>query len=210
MKKWEKHSKYLETGDWHCHTRYTDGRNTVIEMCRQAQKNGLELIAFTEHVRKSLSYDFDMLVKDVESARKKYPNLKILVGCETKVLDAKGNLDVSPGTLKKCDVVLGTFHSFPSLNKRELESALRNMLKNPQVDIWAHPITFFRKCPLCKKDVHEIIKLCIKNRVLIENNIKARYRSPLFMVVCKKMGARIVVGSDAHGVEDLRSLKQKY
>jgi putative hydrolase len=41
MKKWEKYSKDLETGDWHCHTKYTDGRNTVMEMCRQAQKNGL-------------------------------------------------------------------------------------------------------------------------------------------------------------------------
>jgi DNA polymerase (family 10)/putative hydrolase len=210
MKKWERYSKYLETGDWHCHTRYTDGRNTVMEMCRQAQKNGLELIAFTEHVRKELSYDFDMLVKDIQAARKKYPNLKILVGCETKVLDTDGNLDVTEETLKRCDIVLGTFHSFPSSNKRELESALRNMLKNPQVDIWAHPITFFQKCPFCKKDVHEIIKLCTANNVLIENNTKARYSSPRLMDVCRKMGARTVVGSDAHGVEDLRSLKQKY
>ena len=71
-KKWQRYSRYLGTGDWHCHTRYTDGRNTVMEMCTQAQKNGLELIAFTEHVRRSLSYDFSKLEADVKKARKKF------------------------------------------------------------------------------------------------------------------------------------------
>lgn len=203
MKKWQRYSRYLDTGDWHCHTRYTDGRNTVMEMCHQAQKNGLELIAFTEHVRKSLSYDFGRLVKDVKSARGKFPRLKILVGCEAKVLDTKGSLDVSDDILKKCDIVLATFHSFPHSGKKELESALKNMLINPHVDIWTHPITFFQKCPLCEKDVYRIIKLCIRNSVLVEDNIRPRYRSPRFIEACREMGAKTVTGSDAHGVEDL-------
>ena len=209
MKKWERYSRYLGTGDWHCHTRYVDGRNTVMEMCGQAQKNGLELIAFTEHVRRSLSYDFSGLVKDVKACRKKFPKLKILVGCEAKVLDARGSLDVSEETLRKCDIVLGTFHSFPSPDKEELESALRNMLKNPDVDIWTHPITFFQHCPLCEKDVYDIIRLCIKGNVLVEDNVKPRYRSPRLIEACRMMGAKTVTGSDAHGTEELLILKGK-
>ncbi|MEM7815646.1 MAG: PHP domain-containing protein [Candidatus Aenigmatarchaeota archaeon] len=207
MKKWQKYLKYLETGDWHVHTRYTDGRNSVPEMCRQAQTNGLKLIAFTEHVRKELSYDFGRLVKDVKSARKKFPKLKILVGCEAKVTDSLGSLDVSKEVMEKCDIVLGTFHTFPCKNKAELENALINMIKNPDVDIWTHPITFFQKCPMREKDVYKIIKLCIKNNVLIENNIKPRYHSQRFIDVCRNMGAKIVTGSDAHGIEELRMIK---
>jgi len=207
MKKWERYSRYLETGDWHCHTRYVDGRNTVMEMCGQAHKNGLELIAFTEHVRKSLSYDFDRLVRDVKASRKKFPGMKILVGCETKVLDARGSLDVSQETLRKCDIVLGTFHSFPSSDKGELESALRRMHENLDVDIWTHPITFFQLCPLCEKDVYDIIRLCIKGNVLVEDNIKPRYRSPKLVEECRKMGAKTVIGSDAHGAEEIMSFK---
>jgi putative hydrolase len=215
MKKWQKHSRYLDTGDWHCHTRYTDGRDTVTEMCRQAQKNGLELIAFTEHVRSRLSYDFGGLVDDVKKARKRFPKLRILVGCEAKVLNKHGSLDVSEDVLKRCDIVLGTFHSFPSLNegdksrlpstssKDEFESALKSMLSNPNVDMWTHPITFFQKCPLCKDDVHEIIEMCIKNNVLIEDNRKPAYMSPNFIEACRRMGAKIVRGSDAHGAEEL-------
>jgi len=208
MKKWQKYSGYMENGDWHCHTKYADGRNTVLEMCQQAKRNGLKLIAFTEHVRMDLSYDFGSLVKDIENARKKYPKMKILAGCETKVLDAEGNLDVSEEVLKKCDIVLATFHGFPNSDKKELESALKNMLKRPEVDIWTHPITFFQKCPMCKKDVHKIIRLCVKNKVLIENNIKPRYSSPRLIEICRKMGAKIITGSDAHGTEDLRVLKE--
>lgn len=209
MKKWQNYSKYLCTGDWHCHTKHTDGRNTVMEMCRQAEKNGLELIAFTEHVRRSLTYDFGMLVKDVKIARKKFPKLKILAGCEAKVLDTQGSLDVSEETLGKCDIVLATFHSFQHSGKKELESALKNMLANPRVDIWTHPITFFQKYPLCKKDAHEIIEMCIKNNVLIEDNKKPAHRSPNFIEACRKMGAKIATGSDAHGVDELLILKAK-
>jgi histidinol phosphatase-like PHP family hydrolase len=209
MKKWQKYSKYLETGDWHCHTKYTDGRNTVLEMCRQARKNGLKLLAFTDHVRKKLPYNFDDLVKDVEIASKKRPGLKIIVGCETKVLDEEGNLDVSQDVLDKCEIVLATFHSFPNSDKKELESALKSMLKRPEVDIWTHPITFFQKCPMCEREVNEIIRMCSKHNVLIEDNIKPRYRSPRLIEMCRKMGARTVIGSDAHGIEDLRVLSQE-
>lgn len=230
MKRWERYSAYLEKGDWHCHTKYTDGRNTVNEMCRQAEKNGLKIIAFTEHVRKSLSYDFGRFLKDVDAARKRFPILKILAGCEAKVLDSEGNLDASREVLEQCDIVLGTFHSFPSLNeggfspegvsgrlpssarlpsisgKEELEQALMNMLRNPEVDIWTHPITFFQKCPLCEKDVHEIIKMAMKSKVLIEDNLRPRYRSPGLIETCRRMGAGIAIGSDAHGKEDLRNM----
>jgi DNA polymerase (family 10)/putative hydrolase len=209
MKKWQKYSKYLVAGDWHCHTKYTDGRNTVMEMCSQAERNGLEMIAFTEHVRRQLTYDFGKLVKDIQNARKKFPKLKILAGCEAKVLDTRGRLDVSEETLAKCDIVLATFHSFPNSGKEEFELALRNMLANPAVDIWTHPITFFQKCPLCEKDVNEIIEMCIKNNVLIEDNRKPVYRSPNFIEACRKMGAKISMGSDAHGVDELLILKAK-
>jgi putative hydrolase len=209
MKKWQRYSRYLATGDWHCHTRYTDGRNTVMKMCGQAEKNGLELIAFTEHVRKKLSYDFGRLEADVEKARKRFPRMKILLGCEAKVLDCTGSLDVSEETLRKCDIVLATFHSFPSSDKGELESALKGMLRNPDVDVWTHPITFFQKCPLCEKDVNEIIEMCIKNNVLIEDNKKPCYKSPRLVEACRRMGAKTVTGSDAHGAEELLILKGK-
>ena len=94
MKNWKKYQEYLEKGDWHVHTNYTDGKNTVLEYCEQAEKNELKLIVFAEHVRKKLDYNFDKFLSDVQSAKDKF-NLIILVGCEAKMIDLKGTLDVS-------------------------------------------------------------------------------------------------------------------
>ena len=63
MKRWEKYKEFLSLGDWHVHTSYTDGKNTVYELCRRARENRLRLIAFTEHVRRTLTYRFEDLVK---------------------------------------------------------------------------------------------------------------------------------------------------
>ena len=62
MKKWRKYQSYLTSGDWHIHTNYTDGENSIEDYCERALKNGLELIAFTEHVRRDLDYAFGQFI----------------------------------------------------------------------------------------------------------------------------------------------------
>ena len=57
-KNWIKYDEYLLTVDWHIHTNWTDGENTVFEYCERAVQEGIPLIAFIEHVRKKLNYDF--------------------------------------------------------------------------------------------------------------------------------------------------------
>ena len=85
MKKWERFKEFMENGDWHVHTNYVEGENSVTEMCEQAEKNGLKMIAFTEHVRKELDYDFNALVKDVEKARKVAESARKLFGEQTYI-----------------------------------------------------------------------------------------------------------------------------
>lgn len=53
-----KYADLIPLGDWHLHTNYTDGENTVEEYCEQAVKNGLKLLVFSEHVRRELIYSY--------------------------------------------------------------------------------------------------------------------------------------------------------
>lgn len=203
MKKWKRFEGFLEDGDCHVHTSHVDGENSVIEMCGQARKNGLRLIAFTEHVRKAMDYDFSTLLRDVEKARKRFPGLMVLVGCEAKVLP-DGLIDAPEEVLKACDIVIASFHNFPPV-KHEQTRALKAMLKNPEVDVWGHPGTFLNNCNLNRRETEEVIKLCKDNRVLIERSLK--YENPEnFLRLAKEMGARMVVGSDAHSVREVRKL----
>ena len=205
MKNWEKHSDYLETGDFHVHTSYTEGSNSVDEMCQQAMQNNLKLICFAEHVRKQISYDYDALLADIERAREKYPGLVILSGCEAKVLDTKGSLDVSEEILEKAEIVVASFHGFSYGSKHEYMSAVLGMLRNPRVDIWGHPATFLRNADLAPEEKRKIIETCISNWVIIEDSLAEPYRThQTFTDIARGMGATVVQSSDAHSKEELK------
>ena len=169
----------------------------------------LELIAFTEHVRRNLDYDFDDFVAEVYSAKDKF-DLEILAGCEAKVLDSEGTLDVSEEVLKECEVVLGAFHRFEPIEKKAYLIALKNMLSNPDVDIWAHPTLFAKKnkFTLSTKDIRDISTLSLKYNVLIENNMKYNIPDRVFREIASNMGCKFVNGSDAHQVSELLKLER--
>lgn len=204
MKKWKKYEPYFLSGDWHVHTNYTDGKNTVFEYCEQAQKNGLELIAFTEHVRKELDYDFDDFVSDVFSAKDRF-DLEVLAGCEAKVLDIDGNLDASEEVLRTCEIVLGAFHRFDPPQKVSYITALLNMITNPYVDIWAHPTQFGirNKISLNEDDLYKIATSCFINDVLIEKNKKYNLPDEKFLTIISKLKCKFSRGSDAHDIDEL-------
>ena len=207
MKTWEKYKGYLETGDFHVHTDHTEGLSSVDELCEQAVMNGLKLIAFTEHVRKSLSYDYDALLADIKEARERYPGLVILSGCEAAVRDREGSLDVSEDVLAKADIVVASFHSFPYGHKEDFLRALRGMLRNPRVDIWGHPATFLRNVDLTHKELEGIIMLCKERKVLIEDSLAQAYSTPPgFLEMARELGAATVRDSDAHSRDDLKRL----
>ena len=199
--------KNIQYGDWHVHTNYTDGKSTIFEYCNKAEENSLKFIAFTEHVRKKLSYSYDDFLSEISSAKDKF-GIEILSGCEAKVLNLNGELDVSEDVLKQCEVVIGVFHSFKWKDKRNYLITLEALLKNPIVDIWGHPTLFAKKhnIKLEENDLKEIITVCKENNVLIERNFKYGLPDINFMKLAISKGAKFVVGSDAHNINELLTI----
>lgn len=202
-KRWEAYQQDLLRGDWQVHTTWSDGKNTIADYCEQARRKGLRLIAFTEHVRRELRYDFDAYADEVAEHRRKYPDLILLAGCEAKVLNCDGELDASPRVLERADVVLGAFHSFAE-PERYLE-ALAAMLSNPWVDSWAHPTLYAQKrgITLTDEDETRLVRLCMEKRVLVEFNAKYDLPKPSLREKVHALGATYVYGSDAHSVAEL-------
>lgn len=203
MKIWKKYSQYLRSGEWHIHTNYTDGKGSVDEYCKKAVELGIPLIAFTEHVRKKLNYDFNAYLGDIDNAREQY-DLIILSGCEAKVLP-DGNLDVEDSLLKQVDYPIFAFHSFP-IDIDVFLDALYSALKNPYVNTWAHPGMFLKKSELIlpEGELPKIFSAVRDNDILIELNRKYNVPPDRWINLAKHDQMNFVRGSDCHCVEELR------
>jgi DNA polymerase (family 10)/putative hydrolase len=202
LKTWEKYQKLLDSGEWHIHTTYSDGFNVVDDYAKAAVELRIPLIAFTEHVRKDLNYDFNKFLSDIETANDRY-DLIIFSGCEAKVLP-DGNLDVDEWILKEVDYPIFAFHWFP-VDRIKYLNALKTAIKNPYVNTWAHPGLFLRKnhFELTQDERNEIFQLMIDNKVLLE--INRQYNLPLesWRMDLGKRKVQTVRGSDVHTVDHL-------
>ncbi len=192
-------------GDVHIHTCYTDGQNTVREYCDQARRNRLQVIIFSEHVRRKLEYDYASFLADIELARKEYRDLTILSGCEAKVIDMDGTLDAPKEILDCCQVITGVFHSFEFSDKKNYLQALRKMLENSEVDIWGHPTLFSQRhgIMLEENEITGLVDTCVSRGILIERNLKYSSPDASFVRLALGRGARFVFGSDAHRTKEL-------
>ncbi|ACL16199.1 PHP domain-containing protein [Methanosphaerula palustris] len=202
MKAWRKYSPYLLSGEWHIHTSYTDGHNSVDEYCRRAGELGIPLVAFTEHVRRDLNYDFHAFLDAVDRARDEY-DLIILSGCEAKVLPG-GTLDVDHDLLIQVDYPIFAFHSFPKDFDLYLD-ALYAVLSNPYVNAWAHPGLFLRKTgfQMPEDELDTIFQKLKDNDVLMELNKKYTLPPAEWINSGKNYPLNFVRGSDCHRVEEI-------
>ena len=203
MKIWKKYSQYLLSGEWHIHTSYTDGANSVDDYCKRAVELGIPLVAFTEHVRRRLSYDFNAYLEDIDRAREQY-DLIVLSGCEAKVLP-DGTLDVDDSILKQVDYPIFAFHSFPKDIEVYLD-ALYNVLKNPYVNTWAHPGVFLKRAGLNlpENKLSRVFKVLSDNEVLTELNAKYNAPSDAWISLARQHRVNFVRGSDCHRIEEFK------
>ena len=88
----KKITKQVPRIDYHIHTNWTDGRDSINSMYEQACKLGMESILFSEHARAESIKWFPDFVADVRSL----PGspCRALVGVETRVIDLSGNIGV--------------------------------------------------------------------------------------------------------------------
>ena len=103
--------------DLHTHTRHSHGTGSVLDNVRAAQRQGLEVVAITDHGPASLfgvgvagPAAFDAIRQEVIEARKAYPGVKVLWGAEANVVSEDGELDIPPGLQERLDIVLAGLH----------------------------------------------------------------------------------------------------
>jgi DNA polymerase (family X) len=131
-------------GDLHCHTRETDGSNTLEEMALAARARGYAYMALTDHSR-SLTITNGLSLERLEEARRQVAQLNqrlapfvILLGTEMDILE-DGTLDYPDETLRSLDYVSASIHSRFKQSEPVMTSRILRAISNPVVHTLNHP-----------------------------------------------------------------------
>ncbi|RME55571.1 DNA polymerase/3'-5' exonuclease PolX, partial [Candidatus Woesearchaeota archaeon] len=202
-------------GDLHMHTNYSDGFNTIEEMIKAAKQLGYEYINLTDHsptetVAHGLNVDrLNERNKEIRKVAKKVKGIKVFIGSEVDILK-DGSLDYDDSVLKKLDIVVASVHRNFKMSKEKMTERIVQAVSNKHVKILAHPMTrkLNEREPITF-DVKTVFDECIKNNVAIEINSQPKRLDLDFMHVkqAKEMGAKFVINTDAHSVNQLNNIR---
>ncbi len=102
------------TADYHTHTPYSHGKNTVWENARAAKSKGLLQIGITDHGFNHLLFglkrkNLSALRTEIEEAEK-ITGVKVLMGMESNLISVGGETDMKKSDLQYFDLYLCGIH----------------------------------------------------------------------------------------------------
>jgi len=201
-------------GDLQIQTNWTDGKHSIEEMAREAQKQGLEYIAITDHTADlSMVGGLDekkllLHAKEIDKVQKKVPGIRILKGAEVNIRK-DGTLDIEDKVLAKLDVVGVSVHSNFKMSKKDMTERIVRAIQNPHVDILFHPTgRVVKKRDAYQIDMDKIIAVAKKNGTILEVNGSSRMDLNEWNIKkAVQAGVKLVIDSDAHHKDHFQFLK---
>ena len=196
-------------GDLHCHTIASDGRNTIEEMALAARERGYEYLAITDH---SATMGFgnevspealEQQIERVHRVNEQMEGIELLAGSEVNILPG-GGLDYDDELLARLDWVIASVHSSFRMSEEAMTERVLSAIEHPYVDAIGHLTgRMIGRRPGYTVDVERIFEAAARTGTMLEINANPNRRdlSDLHARAAAQAGVRIVINSDAHGVE---------
>jgi DNA polymerase (family 10) len=203
------------TGDLHCHTTLSDGRNSVVEMAEAASGLGYGYLALTDH---SATHGFgddvpaDALREQIEQVARvnqELEGIEVLAGSEVNVLP-DGSLDYDDELLEQLDWIVASLHTSFRMSEREMTDRMVRAMEHPLVDAIGHPTgrLIGRREPYAL-DLDRVIESAARTGTFLEINANPNRRDlpDVYARAAAEAGVTLVVNSDAHGVDTLEKIR---
>jgi DNA polymerase (family 10) len=202
-------------GDLHCHSRATDGRDTIEAMARAAAALGYEYLSVNDHSRHvTVAHGLDRRrlleqVRAIDRLNSRLEGVVVLKSVEVDILE-DGRLDLPDGVLEELDFTVCAVHyGFGQGRARQTERILRAM-DNPHFSILAHPTgrLINRREPL-DIDLERVLEGARERGRIVEVNAQPD-RLDLDDRACRlasEIGVRVAISTDAHRVADLALMR---
>ncbi len=198
----------------HCHTTYSDGKDSVEAMARAAEALGMQYLTITDH-SVTASYarglTLDRLRRqwdDIASVQEKV-KVRLLRGTESDIL-ADGSLDYPDEVLEQLDVVIASIHHRHRMDAAQMTRRIVTAMRHPCFKIWGHALgRYVLRRPPIDCHVEEILDAMAEARAAVEVNGDPHRldMEPRWIREARQRGLKFVVSSDAHSVADMHYLR---
>jgi DNA polymerase (family 10) len=202
-------------GDLHCHTTWSDGKASVLEMASAARDRGYEYLAICDHtpnVRVVPGLDADALrrqAEEVAAANEQLAPFRVLRGTECDIR-ADGALDLPDDVLAELEWVQLSLHAGQRLPQAELTARVTEAMRHPAVRCLSHPRgRILNHRPPNALDLERTIEVALETGVALETNglpdrLDLRDEE---VQIAVEAGVPVVCSTDAHSVQGLDNMR---
>ena len=198
-------------GDLHCHTTWSDGRASVLEMGRAARERGYDYLAICDHtpavgaVQGLTADDVRRQAEEIAAANEALAPFRVLRGIECDILP-DGRLDLPDDVLAELDWVQVSVHGGQRMPAPEMTRRVVEAISHPHVSCLSHPTgRLIGRRPENAVDLDRVYEVAREHGVAVEVNglpdrLDLRGEHVRDAIAA---GVRIVCSTDAHGPERL-------
>jgi len=202
-------------GDLHCHSKASDGRDTIKKMAIAASELGYEYLSINDHSKRiTVAHGLNKKrlleqIKTIDKINAKLSNIVILKSIEVDILE-DGSLDLPDSILKELDfTVCAVHHKFDLSRTKQTERILRAM-DNPYFNILAHPTgRLINKREPYQIDLEKIMLSAAEQQCFMELNANPD-RLDLTDDACmmaKDTGVKVAISTDAHSISGISHMR---
>lgn len=211
-------------GDYHMHTRYSDGEQDLEDIVEVARGLGLKEIAITDHgplaavIGIKNAAEYLKIKEDIQNINSRQNDIKVWLGAEANIRGLDGELDIPQDIIEELDILIAGLHPYtlPTSVEGGIDLFVQNSLRHLGKGQKAKAIKAnTRACIAAMKnnprldilshpglffevDIREIAKACVEYEVLFEINCGHGYPRISDIIEAEKQGVKFIINSDAH------------
>jgi len=202
-------------GDFHLHTRSSDGTASIEEIVAAAQKMGYKFITISDHsqsLRVAHGLSEEKLLeqtKQIEKLNERLDNFRVFSSTECDI-KSDGKLDYPNQVLNQLDFVIAAVHTKFKLSEEEMTQRVIDGISNEKVKILAHPTgrVLGQREPY-KINLERIFEVCLDTNTFLELNAfpERLDLNDVNLLKAKEKGTKITIGTDSHSLTHLRYMQ---
>jgi DNA polymerase (family 10) len=202
-------------GFLHCHTRYSDGSNSVEELALACRASGYQYIGITDHSQAAAyagglkAGDLARQADEIDEVNGRLEGIRVLKGVEADILQ-DGRIDFDEAVLARLDFVIASIHSRFNMNTAEMTARMLAAMDNPHLTIIGHPTgrLLLSRDPY-GLDIEAVIEKAASKGVALEINADP-HRLDLDWRLARRArdrGAAMSIGADAHSAAGIANVE---